>query len=160
MSTRGPNGCGPGEKEKAPSPSSRTRRLARSWIASGARRLEFRFGHTCRRVHFHGHGELPLLPPRNRADAHDLTTDFLAALVGDRHGDRVLQRLVAGLVSNRAFDAEGREGGDGLGPTTLSETKVLTARRTDARALQNDRPAVRAGSRRAGRRPPNAAHEA
>src|SRR5437868_12984573 len=64
-------------------------------------------------------------------------------------------------MANRSFHAKGREGGGNHAPTrTWSESQVLPTRRADARALQNYRTAVRAGTRCAGRSSPYSGHEA
>ena len=61
-----------------------------------------------------------------RADADELAHDLLAALVRDRHDDRVLQRFRVVRVTDRALDAQRRRGRE-QGVRAGCETKMLPA---------------------------------
>src|SRR5688572_7239651 len=97
--------------------------------------------------HLDSDSELALLARLDGSDAHDLARQLDTAVVGDRHHHRVLPRFPRVGMAKRSFHAKGGKGGDGDVPTR-SESNVLSARRTHARALQDHRPAVRAGARR------------
>jgi hypothetical protein len=133
--------------------------LTRGWL--GTLVGEYRFGRAFRGEHLDSKRELALFTRRNCADTHDLASDFLAAIVRDRYHDRVLPSLAHIRMSNGSFDTKGGEGGGGDAPTgTRREAQMLPARRTDARALENHCPAVRAGTRCSGRSSANSGHDA
>src|SRR5437762_2673700 len=120
----------------------------------------FQVRHTRRSEHLDGERELALLARRDRSDADDLARYFFAPIVGDRYHHRVLPCLPRVRMANRSFHAKRGKGGDDCAPIRTCKPHVLSARRTDARALQNHRPAVRAGTRRASWSPSYGGHDA
>src|SRR5262245_11882477 len=72
------------------------------------------------REHFHRERELPLLAGRDRTHADDLSSHFLAAIVGDRDHHGVLPRLAFLRMTDRSLDTKRREGGDDHVPRLLS----------------------------------------
>src|SRR5215213_10218468 len=111
-----------------------------------------------RREHVDGEREGAPFTGLQRADADDLATDLLPLVVLDGDHHRILPRLPRIRVANGAIHTKGGEGGLRLG--TWHEAQVLAARRTDRRAREDDRPAVRTGSRRTCRGFPNETHDA
>src|SRR5690606_10887651 len=93
------------------------------------------------------------------ADADHLVGDFVALVVADGQHHRILPRAALGRMADPAFDVER---GDGLRRLRVGgiEAQVMPARRTDARAFEDRRLAVRAGARRTCRARPGVAHEA
>ena len=92
-----------------------------------------------------------------RADPDDVATDFFALVVRDRYDRRILPRLASTRVADRTVHPErshGRSDGD-----VARDLEVLAARRADARALEDHRPAMRAGARCPRRRACGDAHE-
>src|SRR6185437_14375374 len=113
-----------------------------------------------RRVRLDDEGERALLPRCDRADADHLPRDLLAPIVADRDHHRVLPWLATARRTNRALDAQRRQGRDRGGAFGARlEPEVLAARRTDARALENDGAAVRADPRGTGHRTRDRAHD-
>src|SRR6478609_1135724 len=86
----------------------------------------------------------------HRADADDLAIDLLVAIVADREHHRVLPRFAVGRMPDRAFDAKRRRRFErALGHVRI-EADVVLALRTDVRAFEDRRLAVRTGPCRAG----------
>src|SRR5512146_290683 len=102
----------------------------------------------------------PLVSRVERADTDDMPGELLTLLVLHGDEDRVLPRLTVVGVLDRALDFERRKSRDRACRGPGVESKILLARRTDARAFEDPRPAMRARPRRARRRLPNGAHEA
>ena len=79
------------------------------------------------------------------SDSNYLARHFLAAIVANRDHDGVFPRLNARRIANRSFDAQ--RGERRLRPAFDErigvESQMMLAARTNARALQDDRLAVR-----------------
>src|SRR3546814_8896801 len=121
-------------------------------------RTDTRFPDTTLFRSLHGEAEGALLARVHGADSDHLGRDLVAFVVMDGQHDRVLPRAALGRMADLAFHVDR---GDGLRRLRVRriEAEVMPARRTDARAFEDRRLAVRAGARGTCRARAGVAHE-